>query len=72
MSAKAKVDELLAKESHHGREQMFHQIRAEIEVQLYRAGKVTTSERRPYQVRLNTARHVATIWADGDQQSVIT
>jgi hypothetical protein len=43
-SAKAKVDEQLARESHHLREQTIHKIRAAMEVQLYRAEKVTTSK----------------------------
>jgi len=43
-SAKAKVDELLARESHHLREQKIHEICAAMEVQLYGAEKVTTSK----------------------------
>jgi len=43
-SAKAKVDELLARESHHLQEQKIHKIRAAMEVQLYGAEKVTTSK----------------------------
>jgi len=43
-SANAKVDELLARESHHLREQKIHKIRAAMEVQLYGAEKVTTSK----------------------------
>jgi hypothetical protein len=52
-SVKAKVDELLARESHHLGEQMIHKIRAAMEVQLYGAEKVTTSKQRQFQVRLN-------------------
>ena len=70
-SAKAKVDELLARESHHLREQKIHKIRAAMEVQLYGAEKVTTSKRRQFQVRLNRARQAATIWSDADQQRAI-
>ena len=42
-SAKAKVDELLARESHQLKEQKIHTIRAAMEVQLYGAEMVTTS-----------------------------
>jgi len=70
-SAKAKVDELLARESHHLREQKIHKIRAAMEVQLYGAEKVTTSKRTQFQVRLNRARQAATIWSDADRQRAI-
>ena len=70
-SAKAKVDEQLARESHHLREQKIHKIRAAMEVQLYRAEKVTTSKRRQLQVRLNRARQAVTIWSDADWQRAI-
>jgi len=40
-------------------------------VQLYGAEKVTTSRRRQYQVPLNRARQVATIWSDADRQRAI-
>jgi len=70
-SAKAKVDELLARESHHLREQKIYKIRAAMEVQLYGAEKVTTSKRRQFQVRLNRARQAATIWSDADWQRAI-
>jgi len=43
-SATANVDEKLATESHQLREQKIHQIRAAMEVQVYRAEKVTTSK----------------------------
>ena len=39
-SAKAKVDELFARESHHLREQNIHKIRAVKEVQLYGAERL--------------------------------
>jgi len=71
MSAKAKVDELLARESHHLREQKIHKILAAMEVQLYGAEKVTTLKRRQFQVHLNRARQAATIWSDADQQRAI-
>jgi len=71
MSAKAKVDELLARESHHLREQKIHNILAAMEVQLYGAEKVTTLKQRQFQVCLNRARQAATIWSDADQQRAI-
>jgi hypothetical protein len=43
-SAKAKVDELLVKESHHLQEQTIHKIRAALEVQLYGVEKIPTSK----------------------------
>jgi len=43
-SAKAKVDEQLATESHQLREQKIHKICAAMEVQVYGAEKVTTSK----------------------------
>jgi len=43
-SAKATVDELLARESPHLREQKIHTIRAAMEVQLDGAEKVTPSK----------------------------
>jgi len=42
-SANARVDEVLATECHHLREQKIRRIRAAMEVQLYEAEKVTTS-----------------------------
>jgi hypothetical protein len=49
-SAKAKVDELFGRKSHHLREQKIHTIHAVMEVQLYGAEKVTISKRRQFQV----------------------
>jgi hypothetical protein len=43
-SAQSKVNQLLARESHHLREQKIHKIRAAIEVQRNVAEKVTTSK----------------------------
>jgi len=68
-SAKAQVDELLARESHQLREQKIHKIRGAMEVQVYGAEKVTTTKRSQLQVRLNRARQAATIWSDADRQS---
>jgi len=44
-------------------------MRGAMEVQVYRAEKVTTTNRRQFQVRLDRARQVATIWSDADRQS---
>jgi len=54
-SAKAQVDELLARESHQLLEQKIHKIRGAMKVQVYGAEKVTTTKRRQFQVRLNRA-----------------
>jgi len=54
-SAKAKVNEQLARESHPLREQKIHKFRAAMEVLVYRADMVTTSKRRQFQVHLNRA-----------------
>jgi len=70
-AAKAKVDELLAGESHHLQEQKIHKICAAMEVQLYRAEKVTVSKRRQFQVYLDGAQQAATIWSDSDRQRAI-
>jgi len=52
-SAKAKVDVLLAMESHQLRKQKIHTIRAAMEALVYGAEKVSTTKRRQLQVRLN-------------------
>jgi len=52
-SAKAKVDDLLAMESHQLREQKIHKIRAAMEALVYGAEKVSTTKRRQFQMRLN-------------------
>jgi len=44
-SAKAKVDDLLAKESHQLREQKIHMIHAAMEAVVYGAEKVSTTKR---------------------------
>jgi len=54
-SAKAKVDDLLAKESHQLREQKIHKIRAAMKAVVYGAEKVSTTKCRQFQVRLNRA-----------------
>jgi hypothetical protein len=52
-SAKAKVDNLLAKESHQLHEQKIHMIRAVMETVVYGAEKDSTTKHRQFQVRLN-------------------
>jgi len=59
-SAKAKVNELLATESHTWREQKIPNIRAAMEVLAYVAEKVTTSKRTQFQVHLKRARQEST------------
>jgi len=70
-SAKAKVDELLARESHHLREQKIHNLCSAIKVQLYRAEKVTTSNQRQFRLRMNRDQQAAAIWSDADRQRAI-
>jgi len=67
-SAKAQVDELLARESHQFREQKIHKIHAALEVQMYMAEKVSTTQPRQFQVCLNAPQQVATTWSDADRQ----
>jgi DNA-binding LacI/PurR family transcriptional regulator len=54
-SAKATVDELLGRESHHLQAQKIHRIHAAMELQLDWAERGTTSKRRQFQVRLRRA-----------------
>ena len=70
-SAKAKVDDLLATESHQLREQKIHKIRAGIEVLVDGAEEVSSTKRWQFQVRLNRARQAATTWSDADRQKAI-
>jgi ElaB/YqjD/DUF883 family membrane-anchored ribosome-binding protein len=70
-SAKAKVDDVLAKESYQLHEQKSHNIRAAMEAVVYGADKDSTTKRRQFQVRLNRTRHAATTWADADCQTGI-
>jgi len=70
-SAKAKVDDLLARESHLFHEQKIHKIRAAMEALVYGAEMVSTTKRRQFQVRLNRARQAATTWSDADSQKAI-
>jgi hypothetical protein len=52
-SAKAKVDDLVARESHQLCEQKIHRILAAMEAVVYRAEKVSTSKCTQFQVRLS-------------------
>jgi len=70
-SVKAKVDDLLATESHQLHEQMIHKIRAAMEALVYGAEKVSSTKRRQFQVRLNRARQAATTWSDANCQKAI-
>jgi len=70
-SAKAKVDDLLTRESHRLREQKIHKIRAAMEAVVYGAEKVSTTQRRQFQVHLNRARQAAMTWSDADCQKAI-
>jgi len=67
-SAKAKMDDLLAKESYQLGKQKIHKICAAMEAVVYGAEKVSTTKRRQFQVRLNRARQTATTWSDADRQ----
>jgi len=54
-SAKAKVDNLWAKEFHQLREQKIHKICAAMEAVVYGAEKDSTTKHRQFQVHLNRA-----------------
>jgi hypothetical protein len=70
-SAQAKVDDLLAKESHLLHEQKIHKISAALEAVVYGAETDSTTTRRQLQVHLNTTRQAATTWSDADRQKAI-
>ena len=70
-SAKAKLDYLLAKESHQLREQKIRKICAAMEAVVYGAEKVSTTKRRQFLVHLNRVRQAATTWSDADHQKAI-
>jgi len=65
-SAKAKVDDLLTKDSHQLHKQKIHKIHAAMEAVVYGAKKVSTTKRRQFQVCLNRARQAATTWCNGE------
>jgi len=67
-SAIAKVDDLLAQESHQLCEQKIPKIRAAMVAIVDRAEKVSSTKRRQFQVHLERARQVATTWSDADHQ----
>jgi len=67
-SAKAKVDDLLAMESHQLREQTILKICAAIKALVYGAEKISSTKRRQFQVRLNRAQQAATTWSDAHRQ----
>jgi len=67
-SAIAKVDDLLAQESHQLCEQKIPKIRAAMVAIVDRAEKVSSTKRRQFQVRLERARQVAMTWSDADHQ----
>jgi len=67
-SAQANVDEQLATESHQLWVQMIYKISAAVEVQVYGAETITTTNWRQFQVHLNRAQQVATEWSDADWQ----
>ena len=68
---KAKVDDLLATESHQLHKQKIYKIPAAMEALVCGAEKVSTTERRQFQVCLNRARQAATTWSDADCKKVI-
>jgi len=61
-SAKAKVDDLLATESHQLWEQKIYKISSAMETLLYGAEKVSTTKHWQFEVRLNRAQQAATTW----------
>ena len=70
-SEKAKVDELLARESHQLQDQKIHKIGPAIEVWPYGAEKVTTIQCRKFQVCLNRSQQAATIRSDAHRLRAI-
>ena len=70
-SANAKLDDMLATESHLLHQEMIHKICAAKEALMYGADKVSTSKRRQFQVRLNRAQQAATTCSDADDQKAI-
>ena len=67
-SAKAKVDNLLERESQQLREQKVHKIRTAMEAVECGADKVSTTQGMQFQVCLNRACQVGTTWSDADSQ----
>jgi len=70
-SPKAKVDYLLATESHQLREPKIQKIAAAMEALVYAAEKVSSTKCRQFQVHLNRTRQAATTWSDADRLKAI-
>ena len=70
-SARAKVDDPLATESHHLREHKIHTIRMAMEALVYGAEIVSPTKHWQFQVHLNRAQQAATTWSDADRQTAI-
>jgi hypothetical protein len=70
-SAKAKVNDLLATESNQLCEPRIDKIRAAMEALAYGAEKVSLTNCRQFQVRLNRNRQAPTISSDADRQTAI-
>jgi hypothetical protein len=70
-SAKAKVDDVLARESHLLREQKIHKICTVMESLVYGAEMVSSTKHRQFQVRLNRPGQAAITWSDVDCQQAI-
>jgi hypothetical protein len=67
-SVKAKVDDLLAMESHRLYEQQIHKICAKMEAHVYGDEKVSSTKLRQFHVFLNRARQAATSGSDTNRQ----
>jgi len=70
-SVKVTVDEPLGTEFHQLCKQILHKICAAMEVLVDGVGKVSTTKRRQFEVRLNGPRQVATTWSYADCQKAI-
>jgi len=70
-SAKASVDDLLARESHHLCKHKIDMISAAMEALLYGAERVSTIIHRQFQIHLNRPQQAATTWSDADHPKAI-
>jgi len=70
-SAKAKVDDPLATESHQLHKQMIHKIHARMEALVYGADQDSTTKRSQFQLHLNQACQAETTSSDADRQKAI-
>jgi len=68
---KAKLDAVLARESHHLQEQKIVNVRVPMEVGLYVADCFSVSKQSQFPLCLNRTRHAATIRSDADWQRAI-